>query len=167
MSKWVYYQGVRENEWISIPASVAAAIERSPRQPVRQTPAERAAATRPKAFANPNSHGYGGPEAPWPFDRRRAYLDGRYRAGVRNALKSDWTASNWKHYAQFELDEIVQNLLAAHVAVEEQMAAEKLELQRRPRTRATSESYIRRSNVRTAYNPHCMFCGNTPCMCDF
>lgn len=54
----------------------------------------------PLAFANPSSHGYGGGETPWPFDVERALRDGRYRAGIRNAIKSNWTAQNWKFEAR-------------------------------------------------------------------
>jgi len=68
---------------------------------------------KPKAFANPNSFGYGGGETPWPFDRHRAYTDGRYRAGIRNALHADWTASNWKVAARSSLMQILEDLLAA------------------------------------------------------
>ena len=49
------------------------------------------------AFANPLSWGYGGGETPWPFSYQKALRDGRYRAGIRNAIKADWTASNWKY----------------------------------------------------------------------
>lgn len=66
---------------------------------------------KPKAFANPNHAGYGGGETPWPFDRVRAFQDGRYRAGIRNAIKSDWVASNWRYAAQRELAWITQDLI--------------------------------------------------------
>jgi len=68
---------------------------------------------KPKAFANPNSFGYGGGETPWPFDRKRAYTDARYRAGIRNALNASWTASNWKAAARPALVLILDDLLAA------------------------------------------------------
>ena len=79
-----------EPYWAFVPMSFA---HLQPLEP----PAERhRRATKPKAkaFANPNSYGYGGGETPWPFDRQRAKVDGRYRAGIRNAIYSDWTASN-------------------------------------------------------------------------
>jgi len=66
----------------------------------------------PKAFANPHSFGYGGGETPWPFDRKRAYQDARYRAGIRNALGAAWTASNWKAAARPALLTIIEDLLA-------------------------------------------------------
>jgi len=62
-----------------------------------------------KAFANPRSHGYGGHEAPWPFDRQKAINDGRYRAGIRNAINSEWTASNWKFVAKRELLQLLDD----------------------------------------------------------
>ena len=65
-----------------------------------------------KAFANPRSHGYGGGETPWPFDRQRAMVDGRYRAGIRNAINADWTASNWQFVATRLLNEVLEDLLA-------------------------------------------------------
>jgi len=68
---------------------------------------------KPKAFANPNSFGYGGGETPWPFDRKRAYTDGRYRAGIRNAIHADWTASNWKAAARSSLIQVLEDLIAA------------------------------------------------------
>lgn len=69
--------------------------------------------TKPKAkaFANPNSYGYGGGETPWPFDRERAKVDVRYRTGIRNAIHSDWTASNWKFVAKALLIEILEELI--------------------------------------------------------
>jgi len=63
-----------------------------------------------KAFANPSSWGYGGGETPWPFSYEKALLDGRYRAGIRNAIKSDWTASNWKYTARRLLDVLLEEL---------------------------------------------------------
>jgi len=61
----------------------------------------RTAPAKPKAFANPYSYGYGGGTTPWPFDLHRARRDGRYRAGIRNAInaKPGWTASNWQYVA--------------------------------------------------------------------
>jgi len=81
--------------------------------PYRQAQVNRAerAALKPKAFANPNHHGYGGPEAPWPFDVKKAYNDGRYRAGIRNALGADWPASNWKYVARLLLLEVLQVMI--------------------------------------------------------
>jgi len=104
------------DEYIEIPAAVAAAIDRSPREYRRPTQREYREQHPVKAFANPNHAGYGHafdrPDegAPWPFDRRRAYRDGRYRAGIRNAINATWTASNWKYHARFQLDQIEADL---------------------------------------------------------
>jgi len=86
-----------ELDWI-IEAETAEILHRKKhgRLPKHLVPKER---IRPKAFANPYSWGYGGGETPWPFSYAKALNDGRYRAGIRNALKSSWTASNWKHAA--------------------------------------------------------------------
>jgi len=70
--------------------------------------------SKPKAFANPNSFGYGGGETPWPFDRHRAYQDARYRAGIRNAINASWTASNWQFAAKRLLIAILEDLLALY-----------------------------------------------------
>lgn len=70
---------------------------------------------KPKAFANPLSWGYGGGETPWPFDRKRAYADGRYRAGIRNAIRSSWVASNWRYEAQRQLARVIQDLADAEI----------------------------------------------------
>jgi len=59
-----------------------------------------------KAFSNPLHHGYGGPDAAWPFTYVRAVKDLRYRQGVKNAIKADWTAQNWK----FEADKLMETL---------------------------------------------------------
>lgn len=170
MSKRVFYQGIHGDEWIDLPASIAAAVERSPRYPYPQTPSERAAATRVKAFANPRAKGYGDVDSPWPFDRARAYNDARYRTGIRNAINSDWTASNWKHYAKQLLIEVVQDLLAAEQAVTEGILEDaqrsRQNLQKRYRTKSTSESYVRRSQARYRNQPPCFYCGNWPCICD-
>lgn len=61
-----------------------------------------------KAFANPFGKGYGDGEAPWPFAHNRAYRDGRYRAGLRNAIKANWTASHWKYYADRQLRYVLE-----------------------------------------------------------
>lgn len=98
---------------VDLPDSIVQAIERSPRYYPRTPP------PKPKAFANPRSYGYGGPETPWPFDRRRAYEDARYRSGIRNAIGADWTASNWKFVAQRLLTEVVEDLLALEQLHEE------------------------------------------------
>lgn len=67
----------------------------------------------PKPFANPLGKGYGGDKnTPWPFDRARAYVDGRYRAGIRNAINADWPASNWKYVARIWLAEVLEDLIA-------------------------------------------------------
>jgi len=91
--------------WTFLDAELVAAVSK-PRfvPPPRTIP-------RPKAFANPRSWGYGGGETPWPFSVERALLDGRYRAGIRNAIKSDWTASNWKYEAQRLLLAVLDELL--------------------------------------------------------
>lgn len=68
---------------------------------------------QPKPLANPNAKGYGGDkDTPWPFDRARAYVDGRYRAGIRNAINADWPASNWKYHARLLLGEVLEDLIA-------------------------------------------------------
>jgi len=69
---------------------------------------------KPKAFANPNSFGYGGGETPWPFDRHRAYQDARYRAGIRNAINASWTSANWQFAAKRLLITILEDLLALY-----------------------------------------------------
>lgn len=74
-----------------------------PIQPSKRKPAE-------KAFANPFGKGYGDSEAPWPFDHNRAYSDKRYRTGIRNAIKADWTSSHWKYYANRQLNRIVYDI---------------------------------------------------------
>jgi len=75
--------------------------------PKHLTPKEK---VHPKAFANPNSWGYGGGETPWPFSYERALTDGRYRAGIRNAYKADWTASNWKYAAKKLMKALLEEL---------------------------------------------------------
>lgn len=77
-----------------------------PNRPKKPVP-QRREKVRPKAFANPNSWGYGGGETPWPFDRQKALHDGRYRAGIRNAIRAEWTASNWKYAARRLLLEVL------------------------------------------------------------
>lgn len=110
MTRRVLYHGLDGYEWIEIPAAVAAAIDRSPRQPPRYTPADRRRDSPVKAFANPRAKGYGGDDdTPWPFDIGRARVDGRYRAGIRNAIRADWTAQNWKYYATRLLKEILED----------------------------------------------------------
>lgn len=74
---------------------------------------------RPRAFANPLSHGYGGSEAPWPFDTRKALVDGRYRAGIRNAIGSNWVADNWRAAAQVQLLQVLEDLLALEDVIED------------------------------------------------
>jgi len=66
----------------------------------------------PKSFANPNERGYGSEQ--WPFDIKRAYTDGRYRSGIRNAIAASWTASNWKYAARVQLQKIIEDLLALY-----------------------------------------------------
>lgn len=65
-----------------------------------------------KAFANPRSWGYGGGETPWPFDYNKAMRDARYRTGIRNAIHSNWTASNWQYAAKLLLLEVLEELIA-------------------------------------------------------
>jgi len=88
-------------------------IDRHRGQFVFKTVPFKAPAPKPKAFANPNSFGYGGGETPWPFDRKRAYTDGRYRSGIRNAIHSTWTASNWQVAAKRVLIQVLEDLIAA------------------------------------------------------
>lgn len=103
---------ISDNEYVDLPPAIVAAIDRSPRQPPRYTPADRRRDSPVKAFANPNGKGYGGDKStPWPFDRARAYRDGSYRAGIRNAINADWTAQNWKHHARQLLMEVIEDLL--------------------------------------------------------
>lgn len=92
-----------EPYWAFVPISLV-------NYPPKQPPKQRQPPNAPKAFANPYSYGYGGGESPWPFDHNRAYSDGRYRAGIRNALKSDWTASHWKHYAAIALRQVQHDI---------------------------------------------------------
>lgn len=99
---------------VDLPDSIVAAMSKTPKQPPPPQPRP-----KPKAFANFRSHGYGGPNTPWPFDRIRAYNDPKYRAGIRNAIAADWTASNWKFDAQRLLLEVTEDLLAAHIMVED------------------------------------------------
>jgi len=94
--------------------------------PTKQKRKLREAKTKPKAFANPNSWGYGGGETPWPFDRQRAAVDGRYRAGVRNAIHSDWTASNWKSVAKALLIEVIEELITESAMIEAEERAASL-----------------------------------------
>lgn len=86
----------------------------------RVPPRAREPAAKPLAFANPNSYGYGGGTTPWPFDMHRARDDGRYRAGIHNAINANprWVSSNWQHVARQALlfvesleddEEFVQN----------------------------------------------------------
>jgi len=92
--------------WLFVPKSLV-----DPSRPVKPLPVKRPK-LRPKAFANPYSWGYGGGETPWPFDRQKAMRDGRYRAGIRNAIGADWTASNWKHAARSALLDLLEELIA-------------------------------------------------------
>lgn len=112
------------DEPVLLPEEIAKAIERAPRVPRRMSAAEYKAAHPVKAYANPNGPGYGGGETPWPFDTKRAYVDGRYRSGVRNAMNADWTAQNWKHAARAALQVVLENLLAAEDVIEDVEAEE-------------------------------------------
>lgn len=101
MKKRVY---IGEDEYVDLPPNIVRAIASAPVQKRRETPAEYRANRPIKAFANPGSRGYGGDEAPWPFDYQRALEDARYRAGIGNAIRSDWPAQNWKLAARDLLD---------------------------------------------------------------
>lgn len=59
---------------------------------------------RAPEYGNPDSPGYGG--GPWPFDKWQALYNDGYRAGVYNAMRAVWTASNWKQATQELLDEV-------------------------------------------------------------
>jgi len=102
-----WYDPSLEPYWAFVPANL---VHPAPRPPPIRPPSPPKDST--KAFANPLQHGYGGGEAPWPFDHNRAYHDGRYRAGIRNAIKSDWTAQHWKYYAALQLHQILNDLIA-------------------------------------------------------
>lgn len=112
MTKRVYLD---VDDFIDLPEEIVRAIQRAPKVP----PLKKKEQSKPKAFANPMSWGYGGGETPWPFDVRRAYVDARYRTGIRNAIASDWTASNWKYVAQRELARVLDDLLALEYVYEE------------------------------------------------
>lgn len=105
-SNIVYLNG----EAVEIPWTVVRAIAKTAKSPPAPIRLDK---PKPKAYANPNGAGYGGGETPWPFDTHRAYTDGRYRAGIRNAIGSDWVASNWRYEAQRQLARIIEDLLAA------------------------------------------------------
>lgn len=55
-------------------------------------------------LGNPDAPGYGG--GPWPFDYHRALRSDGYRAGVYNAMRAVWTASNWKQATQDLLNHV-------------------------------------------------------------
>lgn len=108
MSRRVY---ISEDEYVDLPPAVVAAIDRSPVVRPYYSAADRRRDSPVKAFANPRAKGYGSDhDTPWPFDHRRAYRDSRYRTGIRNAINSDWTASNWKYHAREALRIIEQDL---------------------------------------------------------
>lgn len=73
--------------------------------------------TKPKAFANPLADGYGREE--WPFSKTKALKDGRYRAGVRNAIRADWTDGYWKYQARKLMYEVLDILTHAQLAAED------------------------------------------------
>lgn len=97
----------QEPYWAFVPTNLV-----DPRRKVK-APRVRTVRPKPKAFANPNSFGYGGGQTPWPFDIEKARHDGRYRAGIRNAINADWTASNWKSVARSLLLELLEIELKA------------------------------------------------------
>jgi len=102
----------QEPYWAFVPTTlVSGAPPPPPKYTNTFTPQQKRDGLAPRAFANPNSHGYGGQLAPWPFDHARALSDGRYRAGIRNAIASNWTASNWKYVARAQLQQILDILL--------------------------------------------------------
>lgn len=104
-----------EPYWAFVPASLKLEQPSGPNAATIREHANRAAKPKPLAYANPNSWGYGGGETPWPFDYHRAVIDGRYRAGILNAINSNWTASNWKYVARGQLA-LVQQDVDAHEA---------------------------------------------------
>jgi len=99
-----YWAFVPENT-VNIPNPPRAA--KALKYEVVYTEAEKRERKEPLAYANPLSHGYGGGETPWPFDAQKALQDGRYRAGIRNAIRADWTAQNWKFEARRLLVQIL------------------------------------------------------------
>jgi len=111
---WVYID--EDNGWVNIGQKVADALQRDEREAKRNATykPEPKHYAKPKAFANPNGRGYGGGQ--WPFDEALAYMDGRYRAGIRNAIFSHWTDGYWKHEAKLKLTNILATLLAAYEA---------------------------------------------------
>lgn len=114
---WIYLGP--DDGWINIGQRVAEAIERDKRAATKRYKPEKGDYVKPKAFANPNHHGYGGNDAPWPFDESLAYIDPRYRAGIRNALFATWTDGYWKYVAREKLQNILRTLLDAAEAAEE------------------------------------------------
>jgi len=97
------YDPTLEPYWTFVPTNL---VHYTPKPVAKPRPKQ----DPPKAFANPYAHGYGGGETPWPFDHTRAYRDGRYRAGIRNAINADWTASHWKYYANQQLNMVLQHI---------------------------------------------------------
>jgi len=63
------------------------------------------------AFANSDGPGYGGPQAPWPFDPDLLLSSWGYRRGVRNAILAQprWAAPNWIHAARKLFIETIDN----------------------------------------------------------
>jgi len=66
------------------------------------------------AYANPLGWGYGGGETPWPFSYQKALHDGRYRAGIRNAINSNWVSQNWRLAARRLLTRVLDELIAEY-----------------------------------------------------
>lgn len=79
-------------EFVDLPEGIWKAIKRG--RPLYDAREQR---LRVKAFADPHKPGYGG--GAWPFDIRKMRADFGYRVGLRNAIRSDWVASNWKSVA--------------------------------------------------------------------
>nr|DAV56496.1 MAG TPA: hypothetical protein [Cressdnaviricota sp.] len=101
-----------KQEVVMVSPALVAAIKRSPKLP---SPKDKE--LKPiLAYANPEGAGYGSDG--WPFDKKRAYTDGRYRAGIRNAMNADWTSQNWKFEARRLLQTILEDLLAAEEVFE-------------------------------------------------
>ena len=133
------------DEPILLPEEIATAIDKSPRYRPREP------AVKPKAYANPNGPGYGGGETPWPFDVKRAYVDGRYRAGVRNAMNADWTASNWKAATRAALRVILEDLLAAEDVVEDIVQEERVQKRAAAKRRQVQLTQATRDRMRPVY----------------
>lgn len=98
-----------EPYWTYVPVHLNLRQPTGPEKVLPFNPAPKRKSTQ-KAFANPYGKGYGDSEAPWPFDHNLAYRDKRYRLGIRNAIKANWTANHWKYYAKRQLDRIIYDI---------------------------------------------------------